>query len=174
MKWFIPFAIALLASLPLSATADPPEGKGDKAHKHHDEGDDSDRERGDEGDHDRDRHRSGRKERDERRAFRDDEREAINSYYGRHRYGGEEEEGEHHRGRGDDLPPGWERKLHRGERIPDDVWAHRAPLPPEIVVRLPPPPGVALVRIHDHVVRVIERTHEVLDDLGIPHPPTPR
>lgn len=170
MKWLIPFAVAMLASLPIAASADSPEGKGYKAQGHH--GEDEDEGEDHDGDRDHDRHRPHRGDRNVRRAFNDDERGAIDGYYGRHRYGGDEEE-EHHRGRGDEMPPGWERNLHRGERIPDDVWAHRAPLPPEIVVKLPPPPGVVLVRIHDHVVRVIERTHEVLDDLGIPHPPTP-
>lgn len=72
------------------------------------------------------------------------------------------------------IPPGWQNKIARGERIPDDVWAYRVPLPHEILVRLPPPPpGVIHVRIQDHVLKVVEKTHEVLDDLGLPHPPTP-
>ena len=72
------------------------------------------------------------------------------------------------------IPPGWQKKIARGERIPDDVWAYRVLLPHEILVRLPPPPtGVIHVRIQDHVLKVVEKTHEVLDDLGLPHPPTP-
>ena len=72
------------------------------------------------------------------------------------------------------IPPGWQKKIARGQRIPDDVWAYRVPLPHEILVRLPPPPpGVIHVRIQDHVLKVVEKTHEVLDDLGLPHPPTP-
>ena len=73
------------------------------------------------------------------------------------------------------IPPGWQKKIGVGQRIPDDVWAYRVPLPHEVLVRLPPPPpGVIHVRIQDHVLKVIEKTHEVLDDLGLPHPPTPR
>ena len=73
------------------------------------------------------------------------------------------------------IPPGWQKKISVGQRIPDDVWVHRVPLPHEILVKLPPPPpGVIHVRIQDHVLKVIEKTHEVLDDLGLPHPPTPR
>lgn len=73
------------------------------------------------------------------------------------------------------IPPGWQKKIGVGQRIPDDVWAYRVPLPHEILVKLPPPPpGVIHVRIQDHVLKVIEKTHEVLDDLGLPHPPTPR
>ena len=72
------------------------------------------------------------------------------------------------------IPPGWQKKIGRGQRIPDDIWLHRVPLPHEILVKLPPPPpGVIHVRIEDHVLKVIEKTHEVLDDLGLPHPPTP-
>jgi hypothetical protein len=73
------------------------------------------------------------------------------------------------------IPPGWQKKIGVGQRIPDDVWAYRVPLPHEVLVKLPPPPpGVIHVRIHDHVLKVIEETHEVLDKIGLPHPPTPR
>lgn len=73
------------------------------------------------------------------------------------------------------IPPGWEKKIGRGQRIPDDIWAFRVPLPHEVLVKLPPPPpGVIHVRIQDRVLKVIEKTHEVLDDIGLPHPPTPR
>lgn len=73
------------------------------------------------------------------------------------------------------IPPGWQKKLAVGERIPDDIWVHRVPLPHEVLVQLPPPPpGVIHVRIQDHVLKVIEATHEVLDKIGLPHPPTPR
>jgi hypothetical protein len=72
------------------------------------------------------------------------------------------------------IPPGWQKKVGKGQRIPDDIWLHRVPLPHEILAKLPPPPpGVVLVRIHDRVLKVVEKTHEVLDDLGLPHPPTP-
>lgn len=72
------------------------------------------------------------------------------------------------------VPPGWQKKLARGQRIPDDIWVHRVPLPRDILIRLPPPPpGVVIFRIHDRVVRVVEKTHELLDEFGLPHPPTP-
>jgi hypothetical protein len=73
------------------------------------------------------------------------------------------------------IPPGWQKKIAPGQRIPADVWEFRVPLPHEILVKLPPPPpGVVHVRIENRVLRVVESTHEVLDDLGLPHPPTPR
>ncbi|HUR41853.1 MAG TPA: hypothetical protein VM240_11885 [Verrucomicrobiae bacterium] len=73
------------------------------------------------------------------------------------------------------IPPGWQKKVGVGQRVPDDIWEFRVPLPHEVLVKLPPPPpGVIHVRIHDRVLKVIEKTHEVLDDIGLPHPPTPR
>jgi hypothetical protein len=70
------------------------------------------------------------------------------------------------------IPPGWQKKLARGQPIPDDIWAFRVPLPHEILIKLPPPPpGVVIVRIHDRILRVREETHELLDELGLPHPP---
>lgn len=72
------------------------------------------------------------------------------------------------------IPPGWQKKVRVGQHIPDDVWVHRVPLPHEVIGLPPPPPGVIHVRIHDRVLKVVEKTHEVLDDLGLPHPPTPK
>lgn len=59
------------------------------------------------------------------------------------------------------LPPGWQKKLAPGQRIPDDVWSHRVDLPKEI--RGAEEKGVIRVRIDDRVVKVAERTREVLD-----------
>lgn len=70
------------------------------------------------------------------------------------------------------VPPGWQKKLARGKPVPDDLWEMRVPLPQDILIRLPPPPpGVVLVRIADQILKVREQTHEVLDRMGIPHPP---
>lgn len=67
------------------------------------------------------------------------------------------------------LPPGWQKKVARGEVIPDDVWQHRVLLPPDVVRRLPPsPPGTVTVRVDDKIVRVVEDTRAVLDILGLP------
>lgn len=69
------------------------------------------------------------------------------------------------------VPPGWAKKLERGKPVPPDLWEVRVPLPRDILVKLPPPPpGVVLVRIHDHIVKVREHTHEILDKIGLPHP----
>ena len=61
----------------------------------------------------------------------------------------------------------WQKKLQKGERIPDDVWAHRVPVPREIKLG-DTPAGAINVRINDKIVRVAERTREVLDILSLP------
>lgn len=71
------------------------------------------------------------------------------------------------------IPPGWQKKYNAGERIPDDIWEARIPVPNEVVLKLPvpPPPDVVLVRIGSQILKVREKTHEVLDRIGLPHPP---
>ena len=67
------------------------------------------------------------------------------------------------------IPPGWRKKLGIGERVPDEVWEHRVALPREVNSKLPElEKGVIRVRIDDKVVRVAEKTREVLDVLGLP------
>jgi hypothetical protein len=66
------------------------------------------------------------------------------------------------------LPPGWQKKLAPGQRVPDDVWERRVPLPREI--KLPDEKGVIRVRIDDRIVKVAERTREVIDVLNLPPP----
>ena len=67
----------------------------------------------------------------------------------------------------DKLPPGWQKKLQVGERVPDDVWAHRVAVPREVKIA-DTPAGAINVRINDRIVRVAERTREVLDILNLP------
>lgn len=101
--------------------------------------------------------------------FSDKERSAIESYFERNP--GARDQLPPGLAKKNKIPPGWQKKIRRGEPVPPDLWEFRVPLPHEILVKLPPPPpGVVLVRIHDRVLKVRERTHEVLDDLGLPHP----
>lgn len=66
--------------------------------------------------------------------------------------------------RGGSLPPGWEKKLIKSQIMPVEVYKECHPLPPELVVKLPPPPkGVITVTIEGKVVRLLEATREILD-----------
>lgn len=65
---------------------------------------------------------------------------------------------------GKGLPPGWQKKMARGEVVPSDVWHYREPLPTSIIRRLPPQPdGVVTVRVDNQILRVVEATHVLLD-----------
>jgi len=64
------------------------------------------------------------------------------------------------------LPPGWQKKLAPGQRVPDDVWERRVDLPKDL--KLPDEKGTVRVRIDDRVVKVAEKTREVLDVLNLP------
>lgn len=146
-RYFI-VAAALFAG---AALADP--GHGHK-HKHHDESGQDDQ---------------GGNDNDQGKRFNSDERSAINDYFREH----PEERNQLPPGlaKKGKVPPGWRKKLERGDRVPDDVWSYRQPLPRDVVVKMPAPPvGVVYVKINDRVAKVVEQTHEILDILGIPEP----
>lgn len=66
--------------------------------------------------------------------------------------------------RGGKLPPGWQRKCAVGEIMPADVYEQCHALPPEVVVKMPPPPEPTLtVTIGGKVVRLLKATREILD-----------
>ena len=66
--------------------------------------------------------------------------------------------------RGGTLPPGWEKKCVRGQIMAPDIFALCHPLPPEITIKLPPPPhGCLMVAVHGKVFRLARATHEILD-----------
>lgn len=66
--------------------------------------------------------------------------------------------------KGGSLPPGWQKKVAAGEVMPIEVYKAATPLPPEIVLKLPPPPrGVIHVTIEGKVVRLLEATREIID-----------
>ncbi len=66
--------------------------------------------------------------------------------------------------RGGKLPPGWEKKLVKGEVMPEPVLKECRPLPKEIVIKLPvPPPETILRAIEGRIVRLHEKTREILD-----------
>jgi hypothetical protein len=66
--------------------------------------------------------------------------------------------------RGGKLPPGWQKKCVAGKTMPAEVFEQCHPLPPELVVKLPPPPEPTLtVTIGGKLVRVLKATREILD-----------
>ena len=62
------------------------------------------------------------------------------------------------------LPPGWQKKIVRGEVLPQTVYAQAQPLPDVVIQKLPPPPaGTILVTLDDKVVRLLEATRTIVD-----------
>jgi len=62
------------------------------------------------------------------------------------------------------LPPGWQKKITRGEVIPQTVYAQAQPLPEVVIRKLPPPPaGTILVTLDGKLVRLVEATRTIVD-----------
>ncbi len=70
--------------------------------------------------------------------------------------------------RGGTLPPGWQKKCIPGETLPPAVYQECRPLPQELVVKLPPPPGLTVtVALDGKIFRLLEATREILDVFDI-------
>ena len=66
--------------------------------------------------------------------------------------------------RGAKLPPGWQKKIVRGEVLPEAVYRQAQPLPEVVIRTLPPPPaGTMLVTLDGKVLRVLEATRTIVD-----------
>ena len=63
--------------------------------------------------------------------------------------------------RGGSLPPGWERKLVRGETLEENVY-HQS----EIVIPVDSD-GLLTVRIEGKLIRLVEATREIIDIVDI-------
>jgi hypothetical protein len=80
-------------------------------------------------------------------------------------------------GKHKDLPPGWRKKLNKGERVDDTVYVYMEPPTPEVIAVLPPPPpGVSFRQIEDKIVKINDINRQIievleLDRLPIPKPP---
>ena len=62
------------------------------------------------------------------------------------------------------LPPGWQKKIARGEVLPETVYKQAQPLPEVVIRTLPPPPaGTMLVTLDGKVLRVLEATRTIVD-----------
>jgi len=98
---------------------------------------------------------------DDRREYRynDRDREAMREWY--------HERHEHlppGLAKKDRLPPGWERKLAVHQILDDRMRERMRPCPPELEMRLPPPPPECEhTVIGSHIVLVNRRTHIVVD-----------
>jgi hypothetical protein len=113
-------------------------------------------------------------------AISDHERKVISGYC--EHYHSPEVSGSDHRGRplppglakkaarGRELPPGWQKKCAVGEVMPVEVYECSHPLPPDLVVKLPPPPPDTItITVEGKVVRLLKATREILDvfDVGV-------
>jgi hypothetical protein len=71
--------------------------------------------------------------------------------------------------RGGELPPGWQKKVVVGQTMPPEVFKVASPLPKELTVKLPPlPVGTITVAVEGKIVRLMEKTREILDVLEFP------
>ena len=62
------------------------------------------------------------------------------------------------------MPPNWEKKLKRGEVLPNVVVQESQPLPRELTAKLPTgPKGSVMIGTDGKVIRMMAATHEILD-----------
>lgn len=62
------------------------------------------------------------------------------------------------------LPPGWEKKVTPGQVLPQEYLKAAQPIPPELRETLESGPvGSTVLRINDRILRIHEKTHEILD-----------
>lgn len=84
-----------------------------------------------------------------------------------------DKEGKHHKA----PPPGWQKKLGKGQRVDDTLYVYLEPPTPEVIAVLPPPPpGVSFRQIEDKIVKINDNNRQIievleLDRLPIPKPP---
>ena len=68
---------------------------------------------------------------------------------------------------GGELPPGWQKKVARGEVLDGDLYAASESLPASILDQLPVgPEGTSIRHIEDRMVRVMDTTGLILDVLN--------
>jgi len=100
------------------------------------------------------------------------EHELIQDYYHRHRYDsgrttlpkGLEKKYQ----RTGELPPGWQKKINRGEVLPVDIYNYGHELPVDLRRSLPlGPVGSKIIEVEGKVIRLMESTREIIDILEI-------
>ena len=66
--------------------------------------------------------------------------------------------------RGGSLPPGWQKKVTRGEVMDYEVYNNAITLPEELLIRLSTiPKGTVLLQVGNKIVKVIEASREIVD-----------
>ena len=68
---------------------------------------------------------------------------------------------------GKGLPPGWEKKLKRGEVLDKELYICSEPAPPYIIKRFPKCYDCETIIIGDKIVRLIKATKEIIDILEL-------
>ncbi|HEY9030270.1 MAG TPA: hypothetical protein VIM93_02835 [Kangiella sp.] len=67
-----------------------------------------------------------------------------------------------------ELPPGWEKKLQRGEVLSEDVYRYGQPLPVDLKRQLPyTPEGSEIIEVEGKIIRVLENSREIIDILNL-------
>jgi Ni/Co efflux regulator RcnB len=104
--------------------------------------------------------------------FSHNELDLIQDYYSRHRYDagrttipkGLQKKYE----RTGELPPGWQKKIQRGEVLPIDIYHQGRELPYDLRRQLPVGPvGSKIIEIEGKVIRLMAGTRMILDVLDI-------
>lgn len=106
------------------------------------------------------------------RGFSIKEHELIRDYYDRHRY----DSGRTTLPKGlqkkyqrtGELPPGWQKKLNRGQVLPKDIYHYGHELPVDLRRSLPlGPVGSKVIKVEGRIIRLMESTREIVDILDI-------
>lgn len=72
-------------------------------------------------------------------------------------------------------PPGWRKKINRGERVDDSIYIYLEPPAPEVIAVLPPPPpGVSFRQIEDQIVKIDDLNRQVIEILQLDKLPLPK
>ena len=67
------------------------------------------------------------------------------------------------------LPPGWEAKVQPGQVLSREDLRLARPLPRELLESLEPGPvGSTVIQLHDHILRIHEKSREILDSILLP------
>lgn len=67
------------------------------------------------------------------------------------------------------LPPGWQKKMVRGQVVSSDIYRYAEPVPDDVIMHLPQPPaqGTSLIKIDNRIVRVVDATKTIIDVIDV-------